>query len=121
MSFEAMLCDRCDIYHMRTELEQMSHGLPGQALPHYPDEPDEAGVPCHFQVRGIQGHVSDDGRRRTYTADARVNFPLYADIRTNDKVVDCQSGMEYMVAIPRVIHGHHIIADVWRTAKQEPL
>ena len=43
------------------------------------------------------------------------------DIRINDKVVDCETGLEYTAERPRNIRDHHIFVYIKRTKEQEAL
>lgn len=51
----------------------------------------------------------------------KLTLPIGTDIRINDKIVDCESGLEYTAERPKPIRNHHIFVYIKRTNKQEAL
>ena len=60
MSYQSLLTDRCDIYHLQTEqLSKDRYGIPvqdAQPLFSYPDEPDQVAQPCYFTEKTNPSH-----------------------------------------------------------------
>ena len=123
MSFEALLDHTCDIYHIRKETAspRPNFGLPPSPVFHYPEEPDEAGVPCHFGV-----HASSIGMTQTAPANImdayhKLTLPIGTDIRRNDKVIHNETGLEFTAEQPRNIRGHHLFVYVRKKEGQKAL
>lgn len=116
------LNDRCDIYHIRTEDASPGYGLPPQPCARYPDEPDEADVPCHFNRGEMwEGFIQSDPRR-LYVGATKLQLPLETDVQPNDKIVDRATGLEFTASEPRVVgRNHHIAVKVNRIGPQEAL
>lgn len=115
MSFENLLDHRCAIYHMKKEGKNLGYGITGETFV-YPEEPDVADVPCHFNVLDT-GTLNQTEDANEYTTVGKVNLPYGTDVRVNDKVVDLGSGITYYAEIPRNIRNHHVIVQVQRKGK----
>lgn len=123
MSIEALFDHSCDIYHLIKEEKSPGYNLPSSPSHKYPSQADHGGVPCHFTVRvGNNTSLVQNEPQNELSARTKLNLPVGTDIRLNDKVVDCENGLEYTaVTPPRNIRGHHIIVYVERTREQKPL
>ncbi len=115
MSFESLLNQKCVIYHMKKESKSLGYGITSDSF-FYSEEPDEADIPCHFNVSdtGTLGQTEDANE---YTVAGKLNLPYGTDVRVNDKIIDLGSGITYYAEIPRNIRDHHIIVQVQRKGK----
>ena len=114
MSFENLLDQRCAIYHMKKEEKSLGYGIAGETSV-YPEEPDVADVPCHFNVSDT-GTLNQTEDANEYTT-VKLNLPYGTDVRVNDKIYDLGSGIAYYAEIPRNIRNHHITVQVQRKGK----
>lgn len=123
MSIEALLDHSCDIYHLIKEEKSPGYNLPSSPSHKYHSQADHSGVSCHFTVRvGNNTSLVQNEPQNDLSARTKLNLPVGTDIRLNDKVVDCENGLEYTaVTPPRNVRGHHIIVYVERTREQKPL
>lgn len=112
MSFEDLLDHSCNIYHIKAVDTTLGYGVDTKKFV-YPDEPDEVGVDCHFNINRSESLKQTDNAN-VYTVNGKVNFRLGTDVRVNDKIVDLENGLEYICEIPKQIRNHHIIALVHR-------
>lgn len=122
MSIENLLDHTCDIYHMDEEERSPGYNLPASPSFSYPKEPDVRGQPCHF---GVQNFVSIDviqtAPANLMEASIKLTLPTETDIRLHDKIVDCDTGLDYTAEQPRNIRGHHIIVQIKRKGTQRAL
>lgn len=134
MSFNGLLNHKCDIYHMLRSDKSPGYNLPSSPTFSYPEAPDLSAVPCHFNVKGGNLTITQNEPQATLKASIKLVLPtkftkrindedieVLTDIRINDKIVDCDTGVEYTAETPRNIRGHHIYVMLHRTARQEPL
>ena len=121
MSLENLLDHTCDIYHIREEQQSPGYGLPVSPSFDYPEEPDEAAVPCHFGVRSQSVAVNQTAPANLMDASIKLTLPTGKDIRLNDLVVDCGTGLEYTAEQPRNIRGHHLFVYVKKKEGQKAL
>lgn len=120
MAFADFLNDRCDIYHLQTKDVDAGYGVTASACSDYPDEPDVSDVPCHFNRGGLIDSIIEASPRRLYSATSKLQLPLGTDVRANDKIVDSESGLEFVASVPRVVgRGHHIAVVVSRLETEE--
>ena len=116
------LNDRCDIYHLQEVDDSPGYGLQTTQRLVHSDAPDLTDVPCHFNRAGAWEGLIESVPLRTYPGATKVQFPLGTDVRTNDKIVDRETGIEYTASVPRVVgRNHHIAVRVNRLAMQERL
>ena len=123
MSIEALFDHTCDIYHIVEGENNPGYNLPSSPSFSYPSVADENGVQCHFTVRvGNNTSMVQNEPQNKYSAHIKLNLPVGADIRLHDKVVDCDTKLEYTaVTPPRNIRGNHSIVYIERTREQKPL
>lgn len=110
MSFEDFLDHSCDLYHVVMTDTSPGYGLKVSPKHSYPDEPDVVNQRCHFAQSAGSGSantIMQNDPQRDYDDRIKVNFPLDADVRLNDKVVDHRTGLVYYAEVPRVIRNHH--------------
>ena len=121
MSFSGLLNHNCDIYHIVRTDTSPGYNLPSSPAFSYADEPDAAGVPCHFNVRGGNLTVTQNSPQASVSASIKLVLPIETDVRINDKIIDCDTGAEYTAEIPRKIRNHHQYVMLRRTSSQEIL
>lgn len=123
MSITDLFDHTCDIYHLQNDEKSPGYNLPSSPSISYHLNADESGVICHFGVRtGSNASMVQNEPNNDYSARIKLNLPVGTNIRLNDKVVDCDTGLEYTaVTPPRNIRGNHIIVYLERTREQRPL
>lgn len=121
MAFADFLDHTCDIYHIESVGTTPGFGLPESPKFSYPDKPDVSGVACHFGVKGASVNISQTEPANLMDAKIKLTLPIGTDIRLNDKVVNCDTGLVYTAEQPLNIRGHHLTVVIQRTAIQEAL
>lgn len=121
MSLEQLLDHTCDIYHIIEGEASPGYNLPASPSFSYPAEPDTSEQKCHFGVRSQNVTITQTAPANLMDAKIKLTLPAGTDIRLNDKVVDCETGLEYTAEQPRNIRGHHIFVYIKRTGGQKPL
>lgn len=121
MSFEKMLDHTCDIYHILETEKSPGYNLPTSPSFSYPEKPDIREQKCHFGVRFQSTTVVQTAPANLLDERIKLTFPIGTDIRINDKIIDCRTGLEYTAEQPKNIRGHHIFVYVKRTGGQKPL
>lgn len=122
--YEDFLKDRCDIYHLQSKTETVGYGFndtPGDTIFSYPDTPDIEGVKCHFHRKSKSVNLIQDEPQNKLVITRKLGLPMGTDIRTNDKVVDCATGIGYTAQLPDNIQTHHMTVTLIRTEEQKPL
>lgn len=121
MSLEALLDHTCDIYHIVEGEKSPGYGLPASPSFSYPAEPDISGQSCHFGVRSQSVTVTQTTPANIMDAKIKLTLPTGTDIRLNDKIVDCATGLEYTAEQPRNIRGHHLFVYIKMKGEQGQL
>ncbi len=121
MSIEKLFDHKCDIYHLRKTESVMNYGLPSSESFDYTDAPDEKSVPCHFGIESLDTEVTQKNPQNILQERIKLALPYGTDIRINDRIIDCASGLEYTAERPRNIRNHHIFVYVSRRKEQEAL
>ncbi|MCD8364683.1 MAG: YqbH/XkdH family protein [Clostridiales bacterium] len=121
MSLEALLNHTCDIYHLVETSESPGYNLPESPAFAYPESPDVAGQTCHFAVKSATTTVTQSEPANLLDAKIKLTLPLGTDIRVNDKVIDCDTGLEYTAENPVTVRNHHMFAYVKRIDRQKEL
>lgn len=121
MSLENLLDHKCDIYHLKKSKSTVGYGLSDTVSFDYEDVPDLKNVTCHFGVESLNSSVEQKNPQNVLTERIKLTLSIGTDIRINDKVVDCETGLEYTAERPRNIRGHHIFVYIKRTKEQEAL
>ena len=121
-NFLNLLDHKCDIYHLKKEEKAGKYGLPSSKKFSYCETPNLEDIPCHFNVKNMGSEsMRQLEPQNTLAHRTSLVLPIGTDIRTNDKVVDKATGLEYTAEVPRNIRGHHIKVMVFRTVVQEAL
>lgn len=121
MSYEALLDHTCDIYHIERADRSPGYSLPTSPAFGYAEAPDLAGVPCHFNVKSGTLTIVQGEPQARLDAKVKLNLPVGTDVRINDKIVDCATGLEYTAEVPRNIRDHHVTVMLHRASAQEAL
>lgn len=121
MAFENLLDHRCNIYHLKQTDNSVGYGLPDSQSFAYPETPDEKEVPCHFGIESLDAGTEQKNPQNILHERIKLALPYGTDIRINDKIVECESGLEYTAEKPRNIRNHHIVVYIKRTKEQEAL
>ncbi len=123
MSIEELFDHKCDIYHLVTEENNPGYNLPSSPFHEHPSEAAEKAVKCHFNIKaGNSTSMVQTEPQNVFSERTKLNLKAGTDIRLHDKVVNCETGLEYtVVAPPRNIRGHHIAAFIERIGGQKPL
>ncbi len=118
---EDLLDHKCDIYHVMAAEETQSFGLPSSTKYEYGAEPDIKELDCHFCVKSSNITIVQQQPNNNLDARTKLVLPIDADIRLNDKIVNCETGLEYTAGLPRNIRNHHKMVYIKRTERQKPL
>lgn len=121
MSLEALLNHTCDIYHIQKEGKSPGFGLASSPSFSYPTEPDIKAQPCHFGVKFHNVTITQTEPANMMDAKIKLTLPLGTDVRLNDKIVDCASGLEYTSEQPVNVRNHHLFVYIKREGDQKAL
>lgn len=121
MSLLNLLNHRCDIYHLVEGEASPGYGLAASPSFAYPAVPDVAGQLCHFGVRSQSSSVNQEEPANLLEAKIKLTLPSGVDVRLNDRIVDCASGLEYTTEQPVDVRGHHQFVYIKRKGEQRAL
>ncbi|MDE7245002.1 MAG: YqbH/XkdH family protein [Oscillospiraceae bacterium] len=121
MSLEALLNHTCDIYHIKKEGKSPGYGLAASPSFSYPEEPDIAGQTCHFGIESRNVTVTQTAPANLMDAKIKLTLPIGTDVRLNDKIIDCATGLAYTAEQPVNVRGHHLFVYIKREEAQKPL
>ena len=111
MAFEDFLDHLCNIYHDREAQVTPGYGLPASPSFSYPD----------FGVKSQSVTITQTAPANLMDAKIKLTLPAGTDVRRNDKIVDCMTGLEYTAEQPINIRGHHVFVYIKRTGGQKAL
>lgn len=121
MSLENLLNHTCDIYHIKEGEKSPGYGLPSSPSFSYLEEPDISGQSCHFGVRSASITVTQTAPANLMDAKIKLTLPIGTDVRLNDKIVDCATGMEYTAEQPINVRDHHLFVYIKKIDKERHL
>lgn len=121
MAFEDFLDHSCDIYHIQEGQASPGYGLAASPSFSYPVEPDIRGQECHFGVKSQNVAITQTAPANLMDAKIKLTLPAGTDVRRNDKIVDCATGLEYTAGQPVNIRDHHVFVYIKRTGGQKAL
>ena len=121
MSLLNLLNHRCDIYHLAESAASPGYGLAASSAYENPEKPDLAGLACHFGVRSQNSSVNQEEPANLLEAKIKLTLPADVDVRLNDRIVDCASGLEYTAEQPVDVRGHHQFVYIKRKGGQRAL
>jgi len=119
MSLEFLLDHTCNIYHIRADALSPGYGLAASPSFSYPEEPDIAGQVCHFGVKTRNVTITQTAPANLMDAKIKLTLPIGTDVRLNDKIVDCATGLEYTTEQPVNVRGHHLFVYIKREGEQK--
>ena len=108
MSLENLLNHTCDIYHIIEGEASPGFNLPASPSFSYPKKPDIKAQACHFGVRSASISITQTAPINLMDARIKLTLPVGADVRLNDKIVDCDTGQEYTAEQPINVRDHHL-------------
>lgn len=112
---------KCDIYHLKNEEDSLGYGLPASNKYEYGIEPNIKAINCHFGVKTSNITIIQQQPYNSMDARIKLTLPADTDIRLNDKIVDCDTKLEYTAEQPRNIRNHHKYVYIKRLERQKPL
>lgn len=121
MSLEALLNHTCDIYHIKKGGKSPGYGLAASPSFDYPEEPDIKGQTCHFSVKTHNATITQTAPANLLESKIKLTLPIGTDVRLNDKIVECATGLEYTAEQPVNVRDHHIFVYIKRNKGQEAL
>lgn len=121
MSLEALFDHKCDIYHIRKEGKSPGYGLAASPSFNYLDEPDIKEQACHFGVKSAAVTVTQAVPANLMDAKIKLTIPIGTDVRINDKIVNCDTGLEYTAEQPINVRDHHVFVYLKRVEGQKAL
>ncbi len=121
MSFGGMLNHTCDIYHLVKGSKSPGYGLAASPCFSYPEEPDISAQACHFGVKSQNVTIIQTAPANLMDARIKLTLPIGTDVRLNDKIVDCATGLEYTAEQPVNVRGHHLFVYIKRLDEQKAL
>ena len=118
--FEDFFNHKCNIFHIQEIKEEIGFGVKTQNVKNeYPTSADIAELSCHFHTESFSNNLSQEQPANKLLVTRKLSLPPNTDIRINDKVVDCDTGIEYTAQLPLKIRDHHIVVVLTRTSEQE--
>lgn len=121
MSLENLLNHSCDIYHILDGEHSPGFNLPASPSFEYPKEPDISGQTCHFGVRSASVSITQTAPANLMDAKIKLTLPLGTDVRLNDKIVDCATGLEYTAEQPVKVREHHLFVYIKKIGEERNL
>jgi hypothetical protein len=121
MALEDFFDHKCNIYHIIKGEATPGYGLPASPSFSYAAEPDISEQECHFGVKSQSVTIVQLEPQKAIDAKIKLTLPAGTDIRLNDKIVDCDTGLEYTAEIPHNIRGHHIFVYIKKEEAQKPI
>ena len=121
MSLEALLNHTCDIYHIQKEGKSPGFGLAASPSFDYPEKPDISEQECHFGVKSQSVTITQTAPANLMDAKIKLTLPIGTDVRLNDKIVDCATGLEYTAEQPINVRGHHLFVYIKKIGEERHL
>jgi len=112
---------KCNIFHLKKGQASPSYGLPSSNTFEYADTPDIKELECHFGVKSANVTIIQQKPQNNMDARIKLTLPIGTDIRLNDKIIDCDTHLEYTAEQPRNIRKHHKFVYIKRVERQKPL
>lgn len=110
---------KCDIYHLKENPVDVGFGFDTQDIKYeYESSPSIANLSCHFHSKSLSNTIQQTEPMNNLSIVRKLSLPIGTDVRVNDKVVDCNTGLEYTAQLPVPIQNHHITVVLTRTSKQ---
>lgn len=121
MSLEKLLNHTCNIYHINQGESSPGFGLPSSNSFAYPDTPDISGQACHFGVKSASISITQGEPINVMDSRIKLTLPIGTDVRLNDKIVDCETGLEYTAENPINVRDHHLFVYIKKIGTERHL
>lgn len=121
MSLDNLLDHLCDIYHVQKTQKDRGYGLPPASTFSYRKEPDIPAQICHFNVKSRTVTIAQTAPANLMDARIKLVLPIGTDVRRNDRIVDCKTGLEYTAEQPINVRNHHMFVYLKKTEGQKAL
>ncbi len=121
MSLEKLLNHTCDIYHIRRQDTSIGYGLATSPSFYYNEQPDISGQKCHFGVNSQNISITQTAPVNIMESKIKLTLSAEVDIRINDKIVDCMTGLEYTAEQPINVRNHHIFVYIKKIGEEKML
>ena len=121
MSLEKLLNHTCDIYHIQRKDVSIGYGLATSPSFYYSEEPDISSQKCHFGVNSQNMNITQTAPANIMESKVKLTLPIEADIRINDKIIDCETGAEYTAEQPINVRNHHIFVFIHKVGGEKLL
>ena len=114
--FEDYMNHTCNIIHLEEGTVEVGYGINAEDVPRAEKEPAEKEIPCHFHLKTSNYlKVIQNEPYSSVDGEVKLSLPAGTDIRKNDIVEDCRSGLRFRAGVPKEVYGgHHIIVTVTR-------
>lgn len=113
--FEDFLNHKCNIFHLIEVEKEVGYGIQTEVVREPEKEPSLTDIPCHFHI--AQSNFLQIVQEEPYSrvsGETKLSLPIDTDIRKNDIVQDCDTGLFYRADLPKRVRNHHIIVTVRR-------
>lgn len=120
MSLEKLLNHICDIYHICRQDTSIGYGLATSPSFYYKEQPDISSQICHFGVNS-QTSITQTAPVNMMESKIKLTLPTEVDIRINDKIIDCMTGLEYTAEQPINVRNHHIFVYIKKIGEEKML
>ena len=109
----------CNIFHLKRCKEEIGYGIKNADTKfYYDDVPDIVEQACHFHVKLKNTKFFQGDPDKKLIIIRKLSLPIGTDVRVNDKIVDCNTGLEYTAQFPDNIRSHHITVLLTREQEQ---
>lgn len=109
----------CNIFHLKSRNKKIGYGIKNADTEfYYDDVPDIANQNCHFHLKLKNTKFFQSGPDKKLIIIRKLSLPVGTDVRVNDKIVDCKTGLDYTAQFPDNIRSHHITVLLTRDQEQ---
>lgn len=113
--FEDFLNHKCDIFHLVEKKKAAGYGIKIGNVMEIEDEPSLVDIPCHFHIGQSNSlRVNQEKPYSAFSGETKLTLPIGTDIRINDIVRDCDTGLKYRADLPNKVQDHHITVTIRR-------
>lgn len=112
MSINQLFDHKCDIYRLQESVESGTYGLPDSKTFGYTSTPVAVDQECHFKLSALSAGVTRTDPNKQVFQEGKLTFPLGTDVQNQDKVVNKETQVTYIVYFPKNLRGNHIVATI---------
>lgn len=105
--FEDFLDGKCNIYHVEDATPKPAYGIETKSIKAPGKTAVLTEVPCHFHIKTNSLRIVQNEPHSSVDGEEKLTLPFGTDIRKNDIVEDCSTGLKYRAGLPRAIHNNH--------------